>query len=186
MVTPLFIVTDRFGPQRGAEWDRYIRWSGLSQLTEVVSLDDVLCPSVVGAPLPADWAHIVNEDFMLRYFHDLDYLLARVGSIEGRNLLALFRNPEVLPRPPRDGFQFEGFDLVDVQGGISALTNCGGFPLAFSNDELNDHGLLATLERANIVRDHLRRHYPAESHADCDVWAIFRAEKDPREQHARK
>lgn len=174
---PLFIVTEPFGPESGESWRRYLAWSALDQLTEVVSLDSCLCPPVVRGPLAADWDHIVNEDFMLDYFTDLDYLLGRCGGVANRNLLCVFRNPDVHPTPPAGPhhFRFEGYDLVDVQGGISALTNCGGFPLAFANDELSTHGLLPALERARDVQRALLQHYPSEPHAACHLWAVFRA-----------
>jgi hypothetical protein len=174
---PLYIVTERFDPSRGAEWDRYLAWSGLSQLVVVVSLDALLCPPAVAEVLPEDWPHIVNADFMLRYFVDLDHLLRRAGEVRGRNLLCLFRNPDAPPVVPvgPHGFVFEGYDLVDVQGDVSALTNCGGFGLAFSNAELSSHGLLPSLARAREVQEALTRHYPDESHARCDRWAVFRA-----------
>jgi hypothetical protein len=174
---PLFIVTERFDASFGESWSRYIAWSGLRQLSEVVSLDSLLCPSVLDEILDEDWSHIVNEDYMLRFFTDLDYLLSRCGDVQDRNLLCVFRNPEAQPSPPagRREFRYEGCDLVDVHGDVSALTNCGGFPEAFSNDELSSHGLLASLERAWQAHGALRERYPEERHADCDVWSIFRA-----------
>jgi hypothetical protein len=177
LMGPLYVVTERFDPSRGAEWDSYVSWSGLAQVTEVVSLDGMLCPPVVKEILPADWAHIVNESFMLDYYVDLEYLLHRVGTTEGRNLLCVFRNPDNAPACPPGNirFDFEGYDLVDVQGSNSALTNCEGFPLAFANHELSAHGLLTSLERANQVKADLRAKYPSEFHAQCHVWAIFRA-----------
>jgi hypothetical protein len=171
---PLYIVTERFNPGR-PDWDRYIAWSGLTQLREVVSLDGGLCPTVIKEILPEDWNEIVNEDFMLDYFISLDYLLQRAGSIEGRNLLCLFKNPDTHPSPPNSRFQFEGYDLVDVMGGVSALTNCGGFSDAFENRELNTVGLVGDLGRAQAIQQALKTHYPSHSHATCDVWAIFRA-----------
>lgn len=174
---PLFIVTKRFDPGCGDGWLRYVAWSKLDQLTEVVSLDSCLCPPVVGEIRDEDWPHIVDEEFMLDYFVDLDYLLRRCGGVADRNLLCVFRNPKEHPMPPADPyeFRFEGCDLVDVHGGISALTNCGGFPLAFSNDELTSHGLLPSLGRARDVQHALRQHYPLEDHGNCHVWSVFRA-----------
>ena len=172
---PLYIVTERFDSGKKSEWDQYVSWSGLTHLREVVSLDSMLCPRVVDNILPDDWNHIVNEDFMLEYFTDLEYLLGRARSIDNRNLLCLYKNPTEHPAAPDSRFQFEGYDLVDVQGGVSALTNCGGFPLAFESDELNEVGLLPRFERAAAVGTALRSNYPNEHHAKCDVWAIFRA-----------
>src|SRR5437899_1378938 len=163
MTGPIYTATERFGPWDGA-WDRYIEGSGLTQLTEVVSLDGALCPSVVKKPEPADWDYIVKEDFMLDFFLfvDLNYLLKRIGSVENRNLLCVFRNPDDEPSPPRQShhFHWEGCDLVEARTSISALTNClGGFPLAFSNDELSSHGLLPSLQRARQVQEALRATY---------------------------
>jgi hypothetical protein len=173
--SPLYIATERFDTGRESEWEKYLSWSGLTQLREVVSLDSILCPRVVDEILPDDWNHIVNEDFMLDYFTDLAYLIQRAGSLDGRNLLCVYKNPDTDPTPSDERFGFEGYDLVDVMGGISALTNCGGFPLAFKNSELNPVGLLPRLDRAHAVRAALRSHYPTEPHANCDVWTIFRA-----------
>jgi hypothetical protein len=142
-----------------------------------VSLDSLLCPPVVAEIVDEDWEHIVNEDFMLDYYHDLDYLLRRAGDLRERNLLCVFRNPEREPVVPAGAvpFTFEGYDLVDVQGGQSALTNCGGFPEAFSNAELSQHGLLRSLDRAREVQARLAERYSGHGHERCHVWAIFRA-----------
>jgi hypothetical protein len=174
LVGPLYITTERFDPGRGADWTDYISWSGLTQLREVVSLDSILCPKVIDEILPEDWHHIVNEDFMLDYFTDLEYLIQRVGVLDGRNLLCLYKNPDYEQNPSDSRFALEGYDLIDVMGGVSALSNCRGFPLAFENGELNRVGLLPTLDRAVAVRARLMSNYPAEPHANCDVWAIFR------------
>ena len=127
--------------------------------------------------LDEDWAYICRQDGMLQYFTDLDYLLRRCGGATGRNLLGVFRNPDGHPTPPasRHGFRFVGCDRIDSQSGPSALTNCGGFPLAFSNTELIAKGLLASLARAREVQQALVDHYPEEGHARCDVWVVFRA-----------
>ena len=176
-MVPLFIVTKRFGPHDGDVWRKYIEWSKLTQLDELVSLDGSLCEHVVEEILDEDWAHILNEDCMLHYFTDVDYLLRRCGGAAGRNLLCVFRNPDGHPTPSSSshGFRFLGCDLIDSRSGPSALTNCDGFPLAFSNNELTAQGLLPSLARAREVQQALVDHYPEEGHARCDVWAVFRA-----------
>jgi hypothetical protein len=177
-VGPLYIVTERFSPANcGTAWKGYLQWSNLHQLTELVSLDSMLCKPVIRELVDEDWAHIVNEDFMLSYFTDVEYLVRRAGHLRDRNLLCVYRNPATHPAGPVAAsfhFGFEGYDLVEVGGGPSALTNCGGFPNAFSNEELSPHGLLPSLDRAAEVQEALRRHYPDEPHACCDLWAIFR------------
>jgi len=177
-VQPLYIATERYGPWLGKEWNEYIEWSGLEQITELVSLDGMLCASVLDEIKDHYWPHIVNEDFMLNYFVDLEFLLEEVGEIVDKNVLCVFRNPPTQPVAPSDVLQFGflGYDLVDIEGFASALSNCGGFAKSFKNNELNVFGLLNTHKRAFQVQKSLITNYPEEHHADCHVWAIFRAE----------
>jgi len=154
-MTPWF-ATERFD-QSHAGWGEYIAWSGLEQLDEVVSLDSSLCPTVLPNIKPEYWNHIVNEDFMLHFFVDLDYLRQETADIQRKNLLCVFRNPPghasvAVP----EGFEFIGYDLVDKDSSTSALTNCGGFPEVFSNFELSEKGLFRTHERSREVQDALR------------------------------
>lgn len=178
-MTPWYIATERFTPANGAAWDRFVDWSGLAQLEDVVSLDPMICPPLnQHHDVPPDyWDHIVSEDFMLDFFVDLPFLLECVDGMDEYNLLCVFRNPEREPSPPDDGhgWTFCGYDLVDRQHSASALTNCGGFPDAFADTELNGHGLLTSRARALEVQAALRAFYPDEPHADCHAWAIFRA-----------
>jgi len=171
---PLYIALERFDAARGKAWDRYVAWSGLRQAQEVVSLDAMLCPSVLGERIDADWAHIVNEDFMLDYFTDLDYLIGRAGDLAGKNLLCVFRNPgaALLPADFPARFELLGYELVDVMGGVSPTTNCGGFPEIFSGAELNRYGLFDSLERAREVQAALYERYQGESHTCTHLWAI--------------
>jgi len=88
---------------------------------------------------------------------------------------AFFATPLTQPDAPAFAdFRFLGYDLVDRESSISALTNCGGFPDAFANSELSNAGLLTDLRRAVEVQRTLRALHPEERHADCHVWAIFR------------
>jgi hypothetical protein len=174
---PLYVVTNRFDSEVGYEWERYIAWSGLHHLVEVVSLDGMLCERSPEAFDDADWPHVVNEHFMLDYFTDLDYLLRRAQLAERMNLLCVYRNPVEPPSPPRDRFCFElvGYDLIDVTTSISATLNCGGFPEAFQPSDLNNYGLVPALDRAREIQNALREKYRHESHAETHVWAVNRA-----------
>jgi hypothetical protein len=174
-VTPGFIATERFGPDDGQAWSSYIGWSGLTQLREVVSLDEMLCPTLLPEIQDDYWPHIVNDNFSLHYFLDFDFLMKQVSGIEKKNLLCVFRSPGERPVAPAIArFEFLGYDLVDLEGTVSALTNCGGFPGVFENAELSSCGLLPQLERAIEVQTALRSLYPGERHAHCAVWALFR------------
>ena len=180
-MTPWFVATEKFGPWDGDKWNKYVAWSGLSQLKELLSLDSMLCRSVLASDKVPDeyWPHIVREDFMLDYFVDLNFLESQLRSKSGFNLLCVVRNPINEESgsgliPP--GFAFQGYDLVEVEGGVSALTNCGGFPDVFANTELSETGLFADFSRAREVQAKLKERHPEDAHADCHLWAIFRKE----------
>jgi hypothetical protein len=174
---PWFIATETFTARQGEAWEKYIAWSGLTQLDEVVSLDPMLCPTLLPDIKDEYWPRIVNEEFMLHFFLDLEFLLGQISDVTECNVLCVYRNPTNLPPPPTGPVKFEflGFDLVDVEASASALTNCGGFPDVFQNNELSSKGLLPAHTRALQIQSVLRAKFPDEPHADCDVWAIFRA-----------
>lgn len=174
---PWFIAVERFTPDDGESWQKYIAWSGLGQLDEVVSLDSMLCRPILSEMKDEYWDHVVNEDYMLDYFVDLDFMLRQLPDRSACNVLCVYRNPPHDPVAPPGPLRFEflGYDLVDQQGTASALTNCGGWPGIFDNAELSAKGLLPSRARAFDVQRRLRDAYPDDGHANCDVWAIFRA-----------
>jgi hypothetical protein len=175
-----FAAVEKFGPQCGESWDKYIEFSQLTQLREVVSLDDGLCPDVIKKLTDEDWKFNVAQDCVYFYFRDLDYLIKRVGHLEIVNILAVIQNPqgECKDYLRDDRFEFMGYDLIEVNGGTSTLTNCGGFDGAFRNEELSEIGLITCFERAHEVQKLLRKDYPAEPHANCDLWAIWRMKEE--------
>ncbi len=136
----------------------------------------MLCPVVPEELVREDWEHNVHADYQVSHFRPLSYLRARVAGTAGLDVLAVLQNPSAadVARVALAGFALAGFDVVDVHGDVSALTNCGGFDDVFLPSELNQLGLLDHLDRADSVRAGLRAAYPAERHAECDVWAIWR------------
>jgi hypothetical protein len=176
MTTPLFIATERFDPSDGEKWQKYREWAKIPGLVEVVSLDAMLCKHLINEIRDEDWHNIVNEDFRLGYFYHLDYLTQRIQDIPRKNILGLYRNPEVhIAAAPAPGdFGFAGYDLIEEQTQISALTNCGGFPDVFRNDELNRFGLVCSFDRACEVRRLLAQRHPEEPHAQCELYALWR------------
>ncbi len=170
----LYTALERFDAS-SPSWSEYIQWSGLTQLREVVSLDGSLCPSAIGELTAEDWNHNVHEDFKTDLFVDLDHVFRRVDAT-AVNVLALVEEPTAAEVSAFDDgrFVFCGFDLVDRRGGISALTNCGGFDDVFARAELSELGLLRGHGRANDVRDALASEHPDEPHANCAIWAIWR------------
>ena len=180
MIEPLFIATERFDSSDGEAWRKYFEWAKIPALTEVVGLDGSLCNPVIAEILDEDWNHIVIADYQSRYFYHLDYLLKRVQSVKRRNILGLYQNPEthIVTAPAKVGFEFLGYELIEEQTHISALTNCSGFPEAFRNEELNSFGLIYNFDRAIEIKRILSEKYPEESHADCEMYAIWRLEEN--------
>src|SRR4051812_33729473 len=165
----VYTAVQRFDPACGERWHKFIEWSGLKQLRQVVSLDLILCPTVFGELTAEDWQHNVQEDFKITLFHDLDHVLRRVAGDDRATVLALMQNPTVadLGSFADHRFVFRGFDLVELQTGISALVNCGGFDKAFAPADLSECGLLTDHAGAMNVQKRLRAEYPDEPHADC-------------------
>jgi hypothetical protein len=175
-LNPLFVACERFDKSDGDRWRDYVNWAKIPALTEIVSLDTMLCPTVLPELSDADWQHNVQEDFRLNYFYDLDYLVRRVSGVERKNILRVYRNPDrhfnVSPGPGI--FDFIGYDLIEEATQVSALTNCGGFPETFSNNELTQQGLIPDFSRASEIQKLLREHNPSEHHAHCELYAIWR------------
>jgi hypothetical protein len=181
MREPVYAARRRFGPHHGERWTAWVAWSGLAHVRELVSLDTILCPEAPERLVPEDWEHNVHADYQVRHFRSLAYLQQRVAEAPDMNVLALLQNPaasEVAQIRPA-GFDFVGFELLDVHGDVSALTDCGGFPAVFAGGELNTFGLLSDLSRADEVRLGLRTAYPDEPHGECDVWGLWRL-RDPK------
>jgi len=174
MIEPWYIAVEPFDPSLGDNWANYTAGAGLPQLEEVVSLDSSLCPCVIDRLEGEDWQHNVHEDGSIDFFRDLDYLLERVRGITPVNVLAAVLAPteECHAAFADSRFAFKGYDLIGL--GMSALTNCGGFPQAFQNAELSRTGLISTLNRAQAVAAALREHYPDDHHADCEIWALWK------------
>jgi len=117
---PWYIATETFTPRRAAAWEKYVAWSGLTQLHEVVSLDPMLCPTLLPEIDRDFWPHIVNEDFMLGFFVDLEFLLGRLPPVADRNLLCVYRNPPGMPAPPSGPLDFEFLGLIGLEDPVRA------------------------------------------------------------------
>lgn len=171
---PWFIAVERFGPQDGHAWREYLSWSKLNQLDQLVSLDSLLCPPVLKKVEDHFWPHIVNEDLYLDYFTDLEFLRDQLNGQTNYRILCVVRNPRHTSKLPIElnMFEFVGLDLVEAGSGVSALSNCGGWP-ELDNAELTNFGLISELQRAQELQKVLLKEHPEEPHADCDVWAIY-------------
>jgi hypothetical protein len=181
-VNVYYTAVRRFDPSIGDEWVRYVDWSKLHHLREVISLDDMLCPSIFRQLTNEDWNHNVHENYKCDLMWDLAYVLARIDESPALNVLAVAQEPTAQEiaefADPR--FVFRGFDLVEVEGSTSALVNCGGFERAFAPSDLSDCGLIAEHSKAAEVQDKLWREYLEDHHANTDIWAIWQYRRPDR------
>ena len=176
MREPVYAARRRFGPHHGERWTAWVAWSGLAHVRELVSLDTILCPEAPERLVAEDWEHNVHADYQVMHFRSLAYLQQRVAGTPDLNVLALLQNPtapEVAEiRPP--GFDFAGFELLDVHGDVSALTDCGGFPAVFAGGELNAFGLLSDSRGPTTCAAAPDARTPRSRTPQCDVWALWR------------
>lgn len=178
-----YIAVRPFDESRGRGWRAYREWrDDLPLLREVVTLDTMLCPALLDPDRysDGDWAHCVNEDFLLDFFRDGEWVRKRISRFRRCRLLAVQREPAApadgIPLP---GFRFLGYDILDECAGNSLVTNCGPMPLAFGKADISEVGLVRGFTRAREIRDALRRRYADCWHAaNCEVWAVW--EKSPR------
>lgn len=168
-------------------WKDFIGLTGLVNLNEVVSVDNILCPSLIEVLTPEDWSHNVHDDFRTYFFWDIKYLIKRAMDFPTGNLLALLEDPMrsgigtrhfgVGVLPSCEGFVFKGYDIVDEDYHASLLTNCGGFPDVFQGTELNSCGLIERQSRAYEIKiDLMKKHYD-NPHTKCIVLAVWRNEQ---------
>jgi hypothetical protein len=180
-MTFFYTIRAKFGKALNADdlaWTKYIEWSRLAQLTELVSLDTGLNEVLVEPDRDSDedWKEIVFEDCReTGFFRTFDYVLRKTKEKMYFNLLAIVIEPESdCSLIQLDDYDFLGYELLDQYYDTSALTNCGGFDETFLPTELNQFGLFTDFERACEVSRLLLENNPMEDHADTNVIAIWR------------
>ena len=177
----LYTARERFGPNGDGglklAWDKYVAWSRLHHLEEVVSLDVMLNGSVFEFDFESAVGveHMVPVgEFFFGLYASLPYVLQHAPAGHTFNLLAVVGDPGNAKADLSAAFDFIGYDLLDRAGDISALVNCGGFDDSFSPGELNRWGLLDEYGRARQVQRDLLLDYPDEYHADCVLYEVWR------------
>ncbi len=175
-------IIERLDASSGEGWLKYLTWSGLTHLSEVIGLDCALSPSAIRDFDDADYSHSVREWGVVGIFDDLEYTLSRAARLveaSKTQVIAVSREPKLAEFEGAAAIpgDFVGLDLIDERTWISALTNCGGFDRAFKPQDLSRCGLIESLGRAYEVRDALRAKYPHDHHADCAAWAIWRVSR---------
>jgi len=172
----------------GFSWTKYIEFSKLTHLTELVSLDGSL-NSLIFEPDRSengDWDFIVTDDlYETGLFNSLDFVLKKVKDKTRFNLLTVIKEPtEKCERIEIPDFEFVGYDLLDKDYSTSALSNCGGFYETFQSTDLNHFGLIDSYDKAFDIRDRLFKNNPMEHHADCYVFGLWRHKEIGRLKNA--
>ena len=175
MTNWLFTARQRFVPCQTNNWSSYIKFSGFTHITEVITLDSILCPDLIDDLTDEDWAHNVQADYRITWFTNRTYLRQRINWRVGQDqLLAILEQPIHISEVPPT-FQFCGFDILDGDDSNSVLTNCGKFPGIFNPSDVNTFGLLSDLDHANTIAAQIRADFPDEPHChNCRVWQIAR------------
>jgi hypothetical protein len=162
----------------GILWAKYIEWSRLTQLTELVSVDSMLNEDLVESDRnnSKDWNYIViDKYFETGFYTSLNYILSKVSNIKKFNLLAVVIEPDQrCETVSLEDFSFVGYDLLDKDYSVSALSNCGGFDEIFLPTDLNQFGLIEDYDKVYEIKSRLLENNPNEHHADTNVIAIWR------------
>ena len=159
-----------------SSWEKYVEWSRLTQLEELVSLDGILNELVFEPDFETDFEEIVFEGSQVtQFFKSIDYVNRKSNYLDYYNLLAVIWEPTKKRKNQLErDFDFIGYDLIETDGDISALTNCGGFDETFKPKEQNKYGLISDYERAREIQIELPKNNPGEHHADCYLFEVWR------------
>lgn len=175
----LYTLRKRFTTNRQQRFDDYRTFSGFHHITELVTLDSMMCPNLIDELQAEDWKYNVQEDFRIEWFRDANYLLSR-QSLNALNhqLIAAFECPPAQYLVP-NGFKVCGYDIMDSYLGNSTLTNCGPIPEIFKSTDVNELGLIDERDKALAIRDAMRILQPDDPHlGNCEVWLLARCLPD--------
>lgn len=163
--------------KNGFSWKEYIEWSEIFHLKELVSLDGILngLSFIPDLDDVEEWNHIITDQGMIMFFfNSLEYVLSKVEHLEFFNLLAIIKEPTNEKADLCDAYDFIGYDLIEIGGDVSALTNCGGFDETFLPNDLNSYGLISDYDKAKKILKELPINNPEENHTDCYLYEVWR------------
>lgn len=171
----LYTLRDRLTAAESPRFDDYCLFSGFTHITEVVTLDSMLCCDLIGELRAEDWQHNVHEDHRGHFLRSATYLLNRQPLDRTKHQVIAARERPTVSEELPVGFTLCGYDIMDSGVENSALTNCGPIPEAFSPSEVNELGLLNDRERVCAIRDAMRSLEPNDPHLGrCEVWLLAR------------
>lgn len=160
----------------GLAWKKYLDWSGLHQVEELVSLDGLLNDLAFEPDFNEEIDQcVIIENKIGEFFKTLEYVKSKSTEKLVYNLLAVIMEPNKSNKNRLVlEFDFIGYDLIERGADISALVNCGGFNETFQAKELNKYGLISNYKRAKDIQQRLPENNPDEDHADCNLFEVWR------------
>ncbi len=168
-----YVVVEKYYPQQD-----FKEMTGMYQVEEIVSFDYLLCSSCIHTFKDEDDHYIFRSDDFCDFdiFNNLGYLLSKVHNLEGKQVLAVIREPNQDCKPIEfDKFKFYGYDLLEDYSRRSVLTNCCGYYDPFFVKDLSRFGLIENYEKAKLIQKWLRENEP---YIYSSLWGIFRMEKE--------
>jgi hypothetical protein len=165
----LHTIVEPFGPADGEAWRSYCKWRGI-QFERFDSIDGMLRPKFFMPESDEDWQHVVNENFKLHYFTDLEYARKKQDEI-GRGVLVGLS----FDCHEENDAAFRGYDLFDVRSVISLLTNWGN-DVEIINAALMPNALIRDLGTVTRIRDELIATHEMDGHVEwCEIVSIYDA-----------
>lgn len=161
----------------GFSWGDFINFSELTHLKELVSLDSNLNRLSFMPDLNAieEWDYFITEqERVLFYFNSIDYVLEKVKDLQTFNLLAIVKQPTAQKADIANSYDFVGYDLIEIGGDTSALSNGGGFDETFLPNQLNEFGLITDYNKATQIQKELPKNNPDNQSAECYLFEVWR------------
>ncbi len=159
-------------------WSRYIEWTKMTHLSELVTLDGGLSEFFVKIDYSKteDWEgiYIVNQG-LTDFFKTPEFVLKRLKTNDKFNLLTLVIRPNYTCNHIEvEGYEFVGYELLDKDFCNSLLTNFGGFDHIFLPKDLNDKGLIDDFTKVYEIKEQLLENNPDGYFSDTNVIAVWR------------
>jgi len=122
-----------------------------------------------------DAKEIVSFDCCLYEMHEIESHDSSFPS-DTQQVIAVILRPNLEPVEYMEtrGFTFCGYDLVEEETLISAITDFGGGFDSIPYEKLTEYGLLPTYKDAVLAQHALVEEAPDEPHAYCTVYEVWR------------
>ena len=122
-----------------------------------------------------DAKEIVSFDCCLYEMHEIESYDSPLPP-DTQQIIAVILRPNLEPIEYMEtrGFTFCGYDLVEEETLISAITDYGGGFNSIPYEKLTEYGLIPTYKDAALAQLALVEEEPDESHAYCIICEVWR------------